>query len=78
MSNFKKAIGEFIDNALLEDVGEGDFTSLACVPKSEKSAAYLLVKEQGTLAGVELALEIFKTVDPGLKIEVLKKRWRKH
>jgi len=62
---------EIIDFALAEDVGDGDHTSLACVPKSGKGKARLLIKDNGILAGVELAKLIFHRVDPDLKIEVL-------
>lgn len=61
----------FIDNALAEDVGDGDHTSLSTIPKNQQGKAKLLVKEKGIIAGVAVALEIIKTVDPNLKIEVL-------
>ncbi len=64
-------IQKFIDSALAEDTGDGDHTSLACIPSSAKGKAQLLVKENGVLAGVDLALQIFKTVDKFLKINVL-------
>jgi nicotinate-nucleotide pyrophosphorylase (carboxylating) len=67
----EKDLLEIIDFALAEDVGDGDHTSLACVPKSGKGKARLLVKDNGILAGVELAKLIFNRVDPELKIEVL-------
>jgi nicotinate-nucleotide pyrophosphorylase (carboxylating) len=60
-------IQEFIHAALAEDTGDGDHTSLACIPASAKGKAKLLVKENGILAGVELAKQIFTTVDPTLK-----------
>jgi len=63
-------IPQFIDTALAEDTGDGDHTSLACIPSAAKGKAKLLVKENGILAGVELALQIFKTVDPRLKTKV--------
>ncbi len=63
-------IQKFIDSALAEDTGDGDHTSLACIPSSAKGKAQLLVKENGILAGVNLALEIFKTVDKSLKVKV--------
>ena len=53
---------------MAEDTGDGDHTSLACIPNSAKGKAHLLVKENGILAGVELAVEIFKTVDKSLKV----------
>lgn len=63
-------IRQFISSALAEDTGDGDHTSLACIPASAKGKAQLLVKENGILAGVELATLIFKTVDPSLRINV--------
>ncbi len=66
-------IQKFIVSALAEDTGDGDHTSLACIPASAKGKAHLLVKENGILAGVELSLKIFKTVDPSLKVKVLLK-----
>lgn len=64
-------IHKFIDQALAEDKGDGDHTSLACIPSLAKGKAHLLVKENGILAGVELALQIFKQVDKTLKIKTL-------
>ena len=61
---------QFISQALSEDVGDGDHTSLACIPSSAKGKAQLLVKENGILAGVGLALEIFKQVDKTLLVNV--------
>lgn len=63
-------IHQFISLALAEDMGDGDHTSLACIPASAKGKAHLLVKENGVIAGVELALLIFKQVDKSLKITV--------
>jgi nicotinate-nucleotide pyrophosphorylase (carboxylating) len=63
---------EFINRALFEDVREGDHTSNSTIPDNGVGKARLLVKDEGILAGVELAKLIFKTVDPNLKIEVLK------
>lgn len=60
----------FITNALHEDVRDGDHTSLACVPKEAIGKAKLLVKDEGILAGVELAKKIFYQVDPNFEIEV--------
>jgi nicotinate-nucleotide pyrophosphorylase (carboxylating) len=63
-------IHEFIKKALAEDMGDGDHTSLACIPATAKGKAQLLVKENGIVAGVELALLIFKQVDKSLKTNV--------
>lgn len=67
----KEYIHSFIANALTEDVGDGDHTSLATIPAATQGKAKLLVKDTGILAGVELGLEIFKQVDPDLKVNVL-------
>ena len=63
-------IDEIIDNALREDIGVGDHSSLSCVPENAVGEAKLLVKESGVLAGVELAESIFKRFDPNLEIHV--------
>ena len=62
---------EFIKKALKEDIGDGDHTSLACIASSAKSSAQLLVKENGIIAGVKVALEVFRQVDKTLKIKIL-------
>lgn len=64
-------IYEIIDNALREDIGDGDHSSLACVPENAIGKATLYVKDDGILAGVELAEMIFKRYDPNLKMEIL-------
>lgn len=64
-------INRFIINALAEDVGDGDHTSLATIPTGTFGKARLLVKDTGTIAGVELALKIFSQVDDTLQVEVL-------
>lgn len=67
----KHIIDQFIKNAIAEDIGDGDHTSLATIPLGTQGKAKLIVKEDGILAGVELAIEIFKQVDPSLKVNVL-------
>jgi len=69
----KQIIHHFIINALAEDVGDGDHTSLATIPDGTTGKAKLLVKDHGTLAGVELAVEIFNEVDSNLKVNVFLK-----
>jgi nicotinate-nucleotide pyrophosphorylase (carboxylating) len=56
-------LDEFIQNALQEDLGSGDHSSLACVPLDAQSAAYLLIKETGVLAGVDVAKRICEIYD---------------
>jgi nicotinate-nucleotide pyrophosphorylase (carboxylating) len=67
----KSIVDQFIISSLNEDVGDGDHTSLATITAGTKGKAKLLVKDEGILAGVELAIEIFHIVDPTLKINVL-------
>ncbi|MBS1522728.1 MAG: carboxylating nicotinate-nucleotide diphosphorylase [Bacteroidetes bacterium] len=67
----KEYIHSFIANALAEDVGDGDHTSLATIPAGTQGKAKLLVKDTGILAGVDLAIEVFKQVDPNLKVNIL-------
>jgi nicotinate-nucleotide pyrophosphorylase (carboxylating) len=64
----KEYVDQFIISALKEDVGDGDHTSLATIPAGTIGKAKLLVKDNGVLAGVELAAEIFRVVDEGLKM----------
>ncbi len=68
---FQKEIQLIIKNAIREDVGDGDHSSLACIPNSAKGKAKLLVKDQGIIAGVEFAEQVFKYVDPNMKVERL-------
>src|SRR5258705_5336116 len=69
----EKAIKEFIRSALAEDIGEGDYSTLATIPSDKISKAKLLVKADGIIAGVELAEKIFSQVDPSLQITFIKK-----
>ncbi|WPU95945.1 carboxylating nicotinate-nucleotide diphosphorylase [Mucilaginibacter sabulilitoris] len=66
----KELIHHFIVEALKEDVGDGDHTSLSTIPAGTTGKAKLLVKDEGILAGVELAAEIFNVVNAGLKLNV--------
>jgi len=61
---------EIIDFALREDLGDGDHSSLACVPAEAHGKASLWIKDEGILAGVELAERIFQRYDPSLKMEI--------
>ena len=67
----KNIIDRFIKNAIAEDIGDGDHTSLSTIPLGTQGKAKLIVKEDGVLAGVELAVEIFHQVDSSLKVNVL-------
>ncbi|MEM6966557.1 MAG: carboxylating nicotinate-nucleotide diphosphorylase [Bacteroidota bacterium] len=66
----QKVLEEFIDDALYEDVREGDHTSLACIPSEARSKAKLLVKDAGVIAGVELAKTVFQKVDETSTVNV--------
>jgi nicotinate-nucleotide pyrophosphorylase (carboxylating) len=68
---FEKELNGIIANAIREDVGDGDHSSLACIPEGVQGKAQLIVKDKGIIAGVVFAIEIFKYVDPTLKIKVL-------
>ena len=63
---FQEEIDRIITNALREDIGDGDHSSLACIPAEAMGKAKLLVKEGGILAGVAFARQVFKAVDTGL------------
>ena len=67
---FNKEIDSIIANSIREDVGVGDHSSLACIPEDATGKAKLLVKDEGIIAGVNFARQVFEYVDPGLKMEV--------
>ncbi|MGJ8684306.1 MAG: carboxylating nicotinate-nucleotide diphosphorylase [Nonlabens sp.] len=69
-TEFQEEISRIIKNALREDVGDGDHSSLSCIPATATGKARLLVKDDGILAGVEFAIAVFHAVDPDLKIDV--------
>jgi nicotinate-nucleotide pyrophosphorylase (carboxylating) len=60
-------IDEIIESALVEDIGDGDHTSLSTIPADARGKARLLVKENGTLSGMKIAAEIFRKVDTRIK-----------
>ena len=64
------ALNVFIDNAFNEDIGDGDHTSLACIPPTNTGKARLIIKEEGVLAGVEVAKHVFHRFDSSLKTTV--------
>ncbi len=65
---FKQELRKFIKNALIEDLGDGDHSSLGSIPQDSISKAQLIIKDEGIIAGIELAEMIFKEVDNTLKI----------
>lgn len=68
---FEKELDIIIKNAIREDVGDGDHSSMACIPATATGKAKLLVKDEGTIAGVKFAEQIFAYVDRNLKVETL-------
>ena len=66
---FQKEVDLIIKNAIREDVGDGDHSSLACIPAYAKGKAKLLVKDNGILAGVNFAYQVFQYVDKELIVE---------
>ena len=67
-AQFEKEIQLIIENAIREDLGEGDHSSLSCIPKEAKGAAKLLVKDSGIIAGVDFAKRVFEFIDADLKV----------
>jgi nicotinate-nucleotide pyrophosphorylase (carboxylating) len=67
---WNKLIDDFIDLAILEDIGDGDHTSLACIPKEARGNAHLLVKEEAIIAGIEIAKQVFTKIDPDTHVSV--------
>lgn len=70
METKDELIDELLDLAFAEDIGDGDHTTLCCIPADEMGKQHLLVKEEGILAGVEIAKKVFHKFDPELKMTV--------
>lgn len=70
MKTKDELIDELLDLAFAEDIGDGDHTTLCCIPANEMGKQHLLVKEEGILAGVEIAKKVFHKFDPELKMTV--------
>ena len=66
-----RILREFILKSLEEDLGDGDHTSLACIPSDARGKAKLLIKEKGILAGIRVAAELFSTIDKDLELDLL-------
>ena len=71
MLTVKELEDRLIDLAFAEDIGDGDHTTLCWIPADAMGKSHLLIKEDGILAGVEVAKEVFRRFDPELKVEVL-------
>ena len=70
MEKERELIDRLIDLSFAEDIGDGDHTTLSCIPASAIGKSKLLIKEEGILAGVEIAKEVFRRFDPELKVTV--------
>lgn len=68
---FETELNLIIENAIREDVGDGDHSSLACIPTDVQGKAQLLVKDNGIIAGVDFAKRVFHYVEPDMKVNVL-------
>ncbi len=68
---FEQELKLIIENAIHEDVGPGDYSSLACIPDYATGKAKLIVKDNGIIAGVDFAKMVFNYVDSNLKIDIL-------
>jgi len=73
MTNFNEELHRLIDNALKEDVGDGDHSTLSCIPADAKGKADLKIKQRGVLAGLEVAREIFSYKEPSAIFTAFKK-----
>lgn len=71
MLKVEELVDRLIDLAFAEDIGDGDHTTLCCIPADAMGKSRLIVKEDGILAGVEVAKEVFRRFDPTMRVEVL-------
>ena len=67
----KELVDRLIDLSFAEDIGDGDHTTLCCIPAEAMGKSHLLIKEDGILAGIEVAKEVFHRFDPEMQVEVL-------
>ena len=70
-AQFKNEVQLIIENAVREDVGEGDYSSLACIPTNATGKAKLLIKDNGIIAGISFAKQVFNYIDSNLVVETL-------
>ena len=71
MLSVEELTDKLIDLSFAEDIGDGDHTTLCCIPEDAMGKSRLIVKEDGILAGVEVAKEVFRRFDPTMQVEVL-------
>ncbi len=67
---FENEVSYIIENAIREDVGDGDHSSLACIPENARGRAKLLVKDKGVIAGVAFAKRVFNYIDKSLRVDI--------
>lgn len=72
MENFDQLLKHLVEEALKEDVGDGDHSTLSCIPADKKGKAVLKIKQDGILAGVDVAKKIFQIVEPSVKFQQYK------
>lgn len=70
MKTVEELVDALIDLSFAEDIGDGDHTTLCCIPDDAMGQSKLLIKEDGVLAGIEIAKEVFNRFDPEMKVEV--------
>ncbi len=70
MKTKDELIDDLLNLAFAEDIGDGDHTTLCCIPDDEYGKQHLLVKEEGIIAGVDIAVKVFHKFDPTLKVTV--------
>ena len=70
MLSVEELVDRLIDLSFAEDIGDGDHTTLCCIPEDAMGKSHLLIKEDGILAGVEVAKEVFHRFDPEMQVEV--------
>ena len=71
MLSVEELVARLIDLSFAEDIGDGDHTTLCCIPEDAMGRSHLLIKEDGILAGIEVAKEVFRRFDPEMQVEVL-------
>ena len=71
MLKVEELVDRLIDLSFAKDIGDGDHTTLCCIPEDAMGKSKLLIKEDGILAGVEIAKEVFHRFDPTMQVEVL-------
>lgn len=69
----QRAINNLIERSLEEDLGDGDHSSLSCIPESATGLARLIIKDDGIIAGLEVAISVFRAIDPNINVSMILK-----